>query len=253
MADIDFAARYTLTNPTLGSSRFLASTSFNDSLLVVSSSSDFSQTWYFTSTSVLDYYRLHTVAKGDQNALDVDNYYGRNSIDMHFYYVQERSGQYWQLSEQSDGSVKISNNFTGPDMFLDIDQTSLKPTLRAGDSSGTRWTLSSPGSTPTATGATRLASPSITTMSTTASRSVSSTKSSSTSVSESSAANTSSVESNEMSTGTVAGIAVGSVAAVGLLIGALVYWCCFRKNRKPGFEAVATGPGPMRSRPILNG
>ncbi|KAJ8111356.1 hypothetical protein OPT61_g6033 [Boeremia exigua] len=203
-------------------------------------------TWYFTSTSVSDYYRLHTLSKGDQNALDVDNYYGRNSIDMHFYYVQERSGQFWQLSEQSDGSVKLSNNFTGPDIFLDIDEASLKPTLRAGDGFGTHWTLSSPESVPT-----EAPSQTITNTSATTSSPVSSTEPSSTGPSSPDTSETSAANPSKMSTGTIAGIAVGSVAAVGVLVGAFVYWW-FKKSRKGSSGAVASGPGPMHSRPILN-
>lgn len=253
MADIDLAARYILTNPLLGPARSLASTSLNDSLLVVSSSSDSSQSWYFTTTSDSDYYHLHTVQKGDFNVLDIDNYYGRNTIDMHFYYIQpERTGQYWQLNSQDDGSVKISNNFTGPDMFLDIDATSLQPTLKAQDSPGQRWTLSSPGATPTATSTTKAASPSFTTMSSGVSRSGSSGLPSSTCTAQCTVTNTPLAESSKLSTGTIAGIAVGSAALLGILIGALVYWR-HRRNRDRGVGQVGTLPGPMRSRPILNG
>lgn len=53
--------------------------------------------------------------------LDVDDYNDRNAIDMHFYYAQERSRQYWLLDGRDDGSVKTSNNYTETEIFLDID------------------------------------------------------------------------------------------------------------------------------------
>lgn len=251
MSGIDLTARYTLTNELLGSSRTLASTKLNDSLIVVSSSFDSSQSWYFTATSESDYYYLHTVQKGDFNVLDVDHYYGRNSIDMHFYYIQpERTGQYWRLSQQDDGSVKISNNFTGPDMFLDIDKASLRPMLKAQDSPGQRWTLSNQESTPMATSITKMALPT-TAISMTTSISAFTTELSSTCTADCSVTKTPSPPLSRLSTGSIAGIAVGCAAMLGLLIGALMYWRHSRKNR--GFEAVAMQSGPMWSRPVLHG
>ena len=252
MSGIDLTARYILTNQLFGSSRSLASTKLNDSLIVVSSSSDSGQSWYFTTTSEPDYYYLHTVQKGDFNVLDVDHYYGHNSIDMHFYYIQpERTGQYWRLSQQDDGSVKISNNFTGPDMFLDIDKASLRPTLKAQDSPGQRWTLGDRESTPMATSVTEMALPTTATMSTTTSISASTTELSSTCTAGCSVTTAPSPQPNKLSTSSIVGVAVGCVAVLGLLIGALVYWRRSRKNR--GFEAVAMQSGPMWSRPVLHG
>ncbi|KAF2026789.1 carbohydrate-binding module family 13 protein, partial [Setomelanomma holmii] len=142
MADIKTDAKYVLSNALIGSTHALASTSTNDSVVVVQSSeSDASQSWYFVETSTSGYYRLHTQQKGDYAALDVYNYNGKNSIDLHLYAIGENTGQYWNLNKQDDGSVKISNQFTGPDIYLDVVKDTLQPTLAAKDGPGQRWTL----------------------------------------------------------------------------------------------------------------
>ena len=254
LVDIDLTQHYTLTNPLLTSSRSLASTQFNESLLVVSSSSSSDQQWFFTSTSVTPYYRLHTVAKDENVALDVDNYNGRNAIDMHFYYVQERSGQYWMLDEQDDGSIKISNNYTGPDVFLDVGADSLKPTLRAADGKGTRWTLNGPGATASPSASSALSSSvSATTMISSVSRtgSASPTSACTSACSASSTALESDGDSGKASPGKIAGIAVGAVAGL-TLVGAIA-WYALKKHRESRGRDVDSDGGPtgMSSMPFI--
>jgi hypothetical protein len=120
MADVKPGTKYILTNFLMGPTNTLASTSANDSVIVVPSKSDGSQAWYFLATSTLGYYRLDTEQKGNFTALDVFNYNGKNTIDLHVYSVQDNTGQYWRLNKQDDGSVKINNQFTGPDILLDV-------------------------------------------------------------------------------------------------------------------------------------
>lgn len=138
MAELQVNARYVLTNPLIGPTNALASTSANDTVVVGPTNSDGSQSWYFLETSTSGYYRLHTEQKGDYVALDVFNYNGKNTIDLHMYSVQENTGQHWHLDKQDDGSVKISNLFTGSDIYLDVIQDTLQPTLAAKDGPGQR-------------------------------------------------------------------------------------------------------------------
>jgi hypothetical protein len=143
MVEIQAGAKYILTNSLIGSTKGLASTSTNDSVVVVPLDSNDSQSWYFLETNTPSYYRLYTQQKGDFAALDVYNYNGKNTIDLHMFAVHEATGQYWYLNNQDDGSVKISNQFTGPDMYLDIVRNTLQPTLAAKDGPGQRCTYSS--------------------------------------------------------------------------------------------------------------
>jgi hypothetical protein len=138
MVDIQAETDYILTNSLIGSTKGLASTSANDSVVVAPLDSDSSQSWYFVETSTSGYYRLHTQEKGDFAALDVYNYNGKNSLDLHMFSVHEATGQYWYLNKQDDGSVKIHNNFTGPDIYLDVARDTLQPTLAAKDGPGQR-------------------------------------------------------------------------------------------------------------------
>lgn len=257
-ADIDFTSQFALTNPLLGGSLSLSSTPLNDSVLVVSSDTSTNQTWFFTPTSRADYYRLHTLQKGNESALDVDNYYGENSIDLHFYYVQERSGQYWRVAEQGDGSVKISNNFTGPDIFLDVDAPSLKPTLRAGDGDGTRWTMKSPASAPTDASSTTASTPQATTMGTVVSSAAASgvVSSSGSGGAASSActaecsATSSPKGSSKLSSGAIAGIVVGAVVGVALLIfGA---WFLLGRGGSDENKDNVQKPTQMSTDPMIN-
>jgi hypothetical protein len=140
MADVQKGAKYILTNSLIGSTKGLASISANDSVVVVSLDSNGSQSWYFLETTTSGYYRLHTQQKGDFAALDVYNYNGKNSLELHMFAVQENTGQFWRLNQQNDGSVKINNQFTGPDIYLDIVPDTLQPTLAAKDGPGQRCT-----------------------------------------------------------------------------------------------------------------
>ncbi|CAO2656252.1 Nn.00g050550.m01.CDS01 [Neocucurbitaria sp. VM-36] len=249
MADIDTTAQYVLTNSVLGTSNALASTSMNDSLIVEPSSSGGAQSWYFIQTDNKDYYRLHTQQKGDFSALDVFNYNGKNSIDLHFYAVQENTGQYWHLTEQDDGSVKINNQFTGPDMYLDIVEDTLQPTLAARDSPGMHWTLSKVGSQPTAppsvTPSASATALGFTTLPSTIGTS------SVTATSEVSPTATVVTSSNDgLAGGVKGGIAAGVV--VGLLAVGIGAFMAYRSWRRSQITREPLRPAAMSSNPILN-
>jgi hypothetical protein len=245
MADVKSGSKYVLTNPLIGSSKALASTSFNDSVLVVPTNPDGSQSWYFVETSTSGYYRLHTEQKGDFAALDVFSYNGKNTIDLHMFAVQEKTGQYWQLSKQGDGSFKINNQYTGPDIYLDVVKDTLQPTLAARDGPGQRWTLSELGSQPTATPSTSGTA--------TASRSgITSTPPSTTATAGistiSATAGAGGSHSDGLAKGVIAGIAAGSaVAVIALIAGALFVW----RRRRHRYTSVVQPPA-MSGRPVYH-
>ncbi|KAH7095169.1 hypothetical protein FB567DRAFT_623467 [Paraphoma chrysanthemicola] len=244
MAEIKSGARYVLTNSLIGSDQALASTSMNDSVVVTSSSSsDAGQSWYFQETSTAGYYRLHTSQKGEYFALDVLNYNGKNTIDLHLYSVQENTGQYWQVKKQEDGSHKINNKYTGSDMYLDIVKDTLQPTMAAKDGPGQRWTLSEIGSIPTPTpSAARAATASIS--------GITANPSSTSSVSTSTSSMIPSANSSDgLSKGVIGGIVAGSVVGViAVVIGAVIFWKIRKTNRAP----VIQNPPAISSRPMLH-
>ncbi|KAJ4365712.1 hypothetical protein N0V83_008332 [Neocucurbitaria cava] len=249
MANIDTTVHYVLTNSVLGNSNALASTSMNDSLLVEPSSSNDAQSWYFIQTDSEDYYRLHTQQKGDFSALDVFNYNGKNSIDLHFYAVQDNTGQYWNLAEQDDGSVKINNQYTGPDMYLDIVADTLQPTLAARDSPGMHWILSKVGSQPTAAPSVS-SSVSATTSGFTTLPSISGTSSAAATSTGSPTATAVASTKGGLSGGVKGGIAAGAV--VGVLAVGFGAYMAYRSLTRSRRQREPLRPAEMRSNPILN-
>ena len=124
MPQISTNQKYTITSSFLGPSNNLASTLNTDTVIVESSDLKASQQWYFTSSPVDGYYYFHTSQKGDY-VLDIRGYDGEDTLSIHFHNVDtERRmvGQYWMIGEWSDGSARISNNFTGADVLLDVEK-----------------------------------------------------------------------------------------------------------------------------------
>ncbi|KAF2249311.1 hypothetical protein BU26DRAFT_519429 [Trematosphaeria pertusa] len=223
MVQIDLSAKYLLTSEALGSSKALASTGSNDSLLIEPTDSGDSQLWYFTPSALEDHFRLHTIQKGDFAALDVYNYNGRNSLDLHFYANQELTGQYWRVDDWGDGSVRLSNNFTGPDIHLEVNADNWKLTLAGGDTSGQHWTLSLPGETSTAA------------TSRTPGPKTSFTTNSTGSCTSSCSATATSGAQNDLSKAQIGGIAGGSVAGALLVAAGAIFWWQ-RSRRRAGVE-----------------
>jgi hypothetical protein len=90
----------------------------------------------FLQTNTTGYYRLHTDQKEDFAALDVYAYNGKNTIDLHMFAAHDATGQYWRFNKQDDGSFRINNQYTGPDIYVDVVKDSLQPTLAARDGPG---------------------------------------------------------------------------------------------------------------------
>ncbi|KAF2827325.1 hypothetical protein CC86DRAFT_455014 [Ophiobolus disseminans] len=241
MTEFQAGKRYILTNSLIGSTNALATTSANDTVIVIPSKTDISQKWYFVETSKSGYYRLHTEQKGDFAALDVVRW--TDALELHMYSVQDNTGQLWRLNKQDDGSYKINNQFTGSDLYLDIVKDTLQPTLAARDGPGQRWALSQVGSIPTATlSPSRLPTGSMTTITTTPTMST---------VSGSNSATPSAAGSSSgLSKAAIGGIAAGGGALVlALIAGGLIL--LKRHNDKKRNNGVAQNPPAMTSRPLL--
>lgn len=253
MADLgDLSTRYIIKTKQPGLSNALASTPSDDILIITPFNQISSQLWYRTETEIKDYYRLHTEDKGDDVALSIYNYEGRQTLDLRFldtslndggygsYGMPQVTGQYWHFEEQIDGTFKISNNKTGPDTYLDIDDDSSKPMLANRDSPLQKWIFSSLGSSPTSTG-TAVASTTLTASFTPTTASTLAPVASSTCLSDCVGSSNS---SKKLTSGVIAGIAVGSVAALALG-GAMLIW--FLLRRRP----TTSLPKPIELRPAV--
>jgi hypothetical protein len=226
---INLSARYVIKTDQLGATNALASTPDNDTLLIEPFDASRSQLWYFEESDVDEYYHLHTEDKGDEYSLDIYNYEGSQTIDLRFKETQDLDGQYWHLHPQSDGSVKVSNNHTGSDTYLDVEDGSLKPMLAARDSPNQEWTLSSLGS-PTSTQTPTASSTSPESTITPASSSPCTSECSASS-SPLSSPSSSTSGSSKLETGAIVGIAVGSVGAILLVVGAIWLWRRWKKKQ----------------------
>ncbi|KAH8827605.1 hypothetical protein DL96DRAFT_1599628 [Flagelloscypha sp. PMI_526] len=148
MATIDASQVYLLTNNYTGSGRYLAS--------CISTQAR----WYLTPAQGV-FYNLHTVDGGQGYSLDVLNDAGTSSIRLIMTQTAGTSGQLWRFDVWSSFGIpdyRLSNNFTGVDMHLDVYSDTLEPHLANGDHTGQHWLLRSMGSTtpantPSASGA----------------------------------------------------------------------------------------------------
>jgi hypothetical protein len=77
MVEIQAGAKYILTNSLIGSTKGLAFTLANDSVVVVPLDSNDSQSWYFLETNTPS---------------PVYNYNGKSTIDLHIFAVHEATG-----------------------------------------------------------------------------------------------------------------------------------------------------------------
>jgi hypothetical protein len=238
MADlINLSARYVIKTDHFGASNALASTPVNDTLIIEPFDASVSQLWYFTETDIAEYYRMHTEDKGDDVSLDIYNYEGSQTIDIRFKETEGLKGQYWRLQNQSDGSVKVSNNHNGPDAYLDIEEGTLKPMLAARDSPSQEWTLSSLGSSPTSTVVATASSTSPGTTTTPSTKSGLDPVPSSSCTSECSASS-SPPASHKLGTGAIVGIVVGSIVTILLVVG-IILW---RWSKGTGISQPLPGP-----------
>jgi len=237
MVNISTTLRYSLTNSLLGPNKALASAPNNDTLIIVDLSSDLSATnqqWYFTSTNTSSEYRLHTVQKGDFHAVDVYNYIGLGTIGLHFFSTGDYNGQYWTLGSWSDNTTKLSNDFTGPDIHLEVNKDTFEVKLAGGDNAGQHWTLSDFGAGPTLTSTASGQATASASASATGNPTTSAPPSLCTSTAASCSATASPQHGKSLSKGEIAGVVVGGVAGAVTLI--VLIALAVKKLTKKGYE-----------------
>ncbi|EHK26933.1 carbohydrate-binding module family 13 protein [Trichoderma virens Gv29-8] len=150
MASIDTSRLYVLKNSYTASNKVLALSSGGASLSMVDTQNvSANALWFLTPTNRSNYYRLHTIANGVKQSLDVIND-GVQNINLHMADTGNYSGQYWRFDNWSPGGqaypYRLSNTFTGPDKHLDVYSDTLVAHLAGGNLSGQHWELS-PAST----------------------------------------------------------------------------------------------------------
>jgi len=249
---IDFSEKYILTNGQTGPNTVLASTIKNDSLVFIplDSGTGSDQLWYFTNTTSSNRFRLHTVQKGDFNAVDISAYSGENTIHPHFVAVEETTGQKWAVEKWSDGSAKIYNDFTGSDIRLGVDGDNGMPGILGGDGTGSHWTLSKFGGTVqtiSASGALVTVIVPTSTATSTATGSLVSSAGSPT------APPANAPDSGKtLGKGAIAGISVAGAFVAAVIIGGLIILWRRRKTGRAGRGGVFTKADAMTSFPLVD-
>ena len=215
MASLDLKSLYTLTNAYTLTSLELASS--NNQVVMESPKNDPSHRWYVAATTVPSYYRLHTEASGDDYWLDVNNTDGLNSINLYISGPGTTPGQLWRIDTWGDGTFRLSNNFTGLDMHLDIYSDTHVPHLASGEYSGQHWLFNKVSSSSSASPIVSTSSPS-------------STIPGPTSSSTSSTAD--SAHSKPLSTGAIVGIVIGGLLVLTVCICAIIFALRFKRSKR---------------------
>lgn len=147
MATIDTSRIYTLRNSFTAAAKILAVSTGGNSLSMVDANSlGPNSLWFLTPTYTGNSYRLHTIANGVQQSLDVINDNGVQSINLHLTGTGDYSGQFWRFDNwpANQGTAypyRLSNNFTGPNLHLDVYSDTLVAHLASGDFTGQHWAL----------------------------------------------------------------------------------------------------------------
>ncbi|EPS38023.1 hypothetical protein H072_8251 [Dactylellina haptotyla CBS 200.50] len=226
MATIDTSKTYVLTNSFTGPLKALSISSGSTSLSmadVVTGGTD-TQEWLATSAGISGYYRLHIASLGTSQSLDVINDNGVDSINVYMTATGQYTGQYWRFDTwSSGGGYRLSNNFTGLDLHLDVYSDTLQAFLATGDHTGQHWTLGTPAATlaPSTT--------SIPSVSTSGAAPTTTTPISSATVESSSSGS-----NKSLSPGAIAGIAVGGIAIIAIVIGAAIFFGLRKRKSERG-------------------
>ncbi|KAF2792514.1 hypothetical protein K505DRAFT_326099 [Melanomma pulvis-pyrius CBS 109.77] len=247
MPQISTNNKYTITSPLLGPSNNLASTLDTDTVIVESSNLKASQQWYFTTTPVDGYYRFHTSQKGDDYALDIRGYDGEDPFSIHFHDVDTQGkmvGQYWMIADWGDGSARISNNFTGMEVLLDVEEADggFTALLSNADQNktGQKWSFAVVGvdASTSVTGTSSTATATPTSLVSSGTRSATSATSKPTTVTSTPSPTSTPASGGGdggLSKGAIGGIAAAGIIGAVLLVAAGAYWWR-RKRARAGYN-----------------
>lgn len=223
-ATIDTAFAHRLTNSYTGPGKSLAATADGSGNLQMANTSDTPlQYWNFVLLETGPKYALRTVYFGDYSSLDVINDQGVNSNIVHLSATGSYSGQYWTVTAWGDGTLYLTNDFTGPTKHLDVYSDTFQPMLSLGDYTGQHWTITKVENT----------------------TNISSTVSASAASSSSTNAPTTNTEvtSGGLSTGAKAGISVGAALAGAFFVAGGIWL-----YRKRGKELTSDNASPRLRR-----
>ncbi|KAL7914157.1 carbohydrate-binding module family 13 protein [Trichoderma velutinum] len=145
MAAIDTSKIYVLKNSYTAENKILAMTSSGDSLSMIDAHSvSPNALWFLTPTTRSNYYRLHTIASGVKQSLDVIND-GVENVNLHMADTGNYSGQFWRFDNWTPGGqgypYRLSNTFTGQDKHLDVYSDTFVAHLAGNNHSGQHWEL----------------------------------------------------------------------------------------------------------------
>lgn len=145
MAAINTSIIYVLKNSFTAAAKILAVSGSDGSLSMINANNVTSNSlWFLTPTHTAHYYRLHTIANGVQQSLDVINDNGVQSIGLHMAGTGDYSGQFWKFDSSPAGPhypYRLDNSFTGPNKYLDVYSDTLVAHLSSGDYTGQYWSL----------------------------------------------------------------------------------------------------------------
>ena len=139
---LDTSFYYRLTNDFQGAGFALDVKADGSGRLMMAPDADYSgQYWRFVDLGG-GKYALRTLYLGDCFSLDVINDSAKETPWLNA--TGNFSGQSWSLTPWGDGrTVKLTNDFTGPERSLNVFAESFEPFVGGGDHSGQHWTLTS--------------------------------------------------------------------------------------------------------------
>lgn len=144
MATVDPSKLYIISTTITGQRVVLASSEKNNTVLVEPESSEAKQfqQWEVSLSEFLGLYRLSTTQQTrNGRSLDIFDDNGTESRASWFSPTGYYTGQFWRLEPSVNGTYRLSNNFTGPDKYLDGFSEALLPQLSRSDSPSQYWTF----------------------------------------------------------------------------------------------------------------
>ncbi|KAK1753997.1 hypothetical protein QBC47DRAFT_429463 [Echria macrotheca] len=247
---------FALTNAFTGPTKFLGipSSSGSNAPQMISSSDPVPPSnaqWFLTDANIdtsFPYFYLHTVAAGSGQALDVVNDNGTASVKLHLVDTGRYTGQFWRFDAWGSGSAgggyRLSNNFTGLDVHLDVYSDTLEAHLAGGDYSGQHWTVRVVGGT----GGSGDGSGGAISVSGSGSVSGPTATGGSETVTATATATAGVVAAGDqgggsgLSGGAIAGIVIGGVAALAFLAGVVAFIVLRRKRDRAGGSSATEQP-----------